>query len=97
MVFGKRYPKDKPGSNFPEWVEIQLTEEEEREIEEKARQENIRLMKQCLDDATSLLKDKGFRDYDNNRIEIAKTLFDKLASHSVYWKEAECKDRFDKS
>lgn len=95
MAFGKRFPKTIEGSNYPIWEEINLTKDQETEVEENARKENIRLMKLCLDDAKKMMADKGLREYDNNQITIALALFEKLASHSVFWKEALCKDIFD--
>lgn len=95
MAFHKKFPKTLPGSNYPEWIEIELTEEVEKEVEEKARKENIQLMKNCLVDAKGILQEKGLRAYDNNRVRVAVALFEKLASHSVYHKEERAKEIFD--
>ncbi|MBS3155714.1 hypothetical protein J4413_00565 [Candidatus Woesearchaeota archaeon] len=88
MVFSKAFPRQIKGSSYSVWEEISLTEKEEKEIEEKARRENIELMKQCLKDAKEVGSDKT--------TEIAISLFDKRASHVVFWKEEKCKEKFDK-
>ena len=61
----------------------------------KARQENINLMKECIDDTKSIFKNKDLKQYQSDLINIAIALFEKRASHSVYWKEAKCKEKFD--
>jgi len=88
MVFSKAFPRQIKGSSYSVWEEISLTEDEERAIEEKARKENIGLMKQCLEDAQKISSDKT--------TETAISLFDKRASHVVFWKEEKCKEKFDK-
>ncbi len=88
MSFSKAFPRQIKGSSYSVWEEISLTAKEEKEIEEKARRENIELMKQCLKDAKEVSSDKI--------TEIALSLFDKRASHVVFWKEGKCKEKFDK-
>jgi hypothetical protein len=96
MAFGKRFPRYKDGSTYPIWEEITLTKAQEQNREAKAREENIAVMKQCLTDAKQIITDLEMREYDNNQISIAIALFEKLASHSVYFKENLCKEIFDK-
>ncbi|MBS3153424.1 hypothetical protein J4426_02575 [Candidatus Woesearchaeota archaeon] len=88
MVFSKAFPRQIKGSSYSVWEEVSLTEEEEKEIEERARRENVKLMRQCLEDAERISSD--------NAIEVAISLFDKRASHVVFWKESKCKEKFDK-
>ncbi|MBW3003199.1 hypothetical protein KY337_01450 [Candidatus Woesearchaeota archaeon] len=95
MTFSKQFPKTVEGSNYPKWVEIYLDEHEEGEIESKARDENISLMKECVEDAKEIMKGKGLNDYQSDMVKIAISLFEKRASHSVHFKENKCKEKFD--
>jgi hypothetical protein len=95
MTFSKSFAKTTDKSVYPKWIEVFLTEEEEREEERKCRQENIRLMKECLDDAKKIFLESKLKDYQTNVISIAVALFEKRASHVVYWKESKAKDKFD--
>jgi hypothetical protein len=95
MVFSKTFPRTVKGSSYPIWEEVSLTTEEESEEEVKARQENIKLMESCIDDARKIMRDKGLKDYQTDIINMAISLFEKRASHSVYWKERRCKNKFD--
>lgn len=88
MAFSKAFPRQIKGSSYSVWEEINLTSEEEKEIEEVVRRENIILMKECIEDAKKI--------NDSKFIEIALTLFDKRASHVVFLKESKCKEKFDK-
>jgi len=95
MAFSKSFPKTVPGSSYPQWEEVFLTEEEEKEEEKKCREENIILMKECIDDAKKIILEKSMKDYQTDIINIAISLFEKRASHSVYWKESKAKEKFD--
>ena len=95
MTFSKSFPRTIEGSAYPKWEEVFLTREEERELEEKARIENTRIMKECIDDAKALIEEKGFKGFKEDILTVAVPLFEKRASHSVYWKESRCKDKFD--
>ncbi|RME55381.1 hypothetical protein D6777_00755 [Candidatus Woesearchaeota archaeon] len=86
MAFSKSFPKTK--DKYPVWIEVSLTDEEEKEVEEAARKHNLKLMQQCLEDAKTI--SNGL-----NTSSIAIALFEKLASHSVYWKERKLKEKFD--
>ncbi len=97
MAFSKSFPKTIEGSSYPQWEEVFLTEEEERGEEEKCREENTRIMKECTDDAKKIIQDKNLKDYQTDIINMAISLFEKRASHSIYWKESKAKDKFDKS
>jgi len=95
MGFSKTFPKTIAGSNYPVWEEVFLSEEEETEEEKKCRFENIKLMKECIADAEQILKDSKLKDFQTNVIDMAISLFEKRASHSVYWKESRAKEKFD--
>ena len=96
MGFSKSFPKTIAGSNYPVWEEVFLSKEEETEQEKKCRLKNIKLMKECISDAEQILKDSKLKDFQSNVIDMAIALFEKRASHSVYWKESKAKDKFDK-
>jgi hypothetical protein len=95
MTFSKSFAKTTDKSVYPKWIEVFLTEEEEREEERKCRQENIRLMKECLDDAKKIFSESKLKDYQTNVISIAIAFFEKRASHAIYWKESKAKEKFD--
>lgn len=96
MAFSKRFPKDVPGSRFPEWVDVSLTDAQEAKVEAEAREEHIALMKECLADAYQVLKDKELKDYQTNVVQMAVALFDKRASHVVWHKEEAARLQFEK-
>ncbi len=95
MAFSKSFPRTVEGSAYPKWEEVFITEEEEKDIEEKARQENIKIMQECIDDAKALIEEKGFKGFKEDILKAAIPLFEKRASHTVYWKESKCKEKFD--
>ena len=95
MAFSKSFPRTIEGSAYPKWEEVFITEEEEREIEQKAREENIKIMQECIDDAKALIEEKGFKGFKEDILKAAIPLFEKRASHNVYWKESRCKEKFD--
>ena len=94
-MFKKSFPKRTDKVSIPTWVEVSLSDEEEREIEEEAREANIKLMKECIDDAKKIFIDKNLKEFQTNIINMAISLFEKRASHSVYWKENKAKEKFD--
>lgn len=96
MAFSKSFPRQVKGSNYTEWVDVYLSEKEEKFIEDEVRQKNIVIMKQCLRDARSVLSSEKVEFDESNIIELARTMFEKLASHTVYAKERRCKDKFDR-
>ncbi|KYK25202.1 hypothetical protein AYK26_06305 [Euryarchaeota archaeon SM23-78] len=96
MAFSKSFPKTTDKSVYPKWIEVFLTDEEEQEQEEVSRKENIKLMKECVDDAKKIFQEKKLKDYQTDVIRLAVALFEKRASHSVFWKESKAKEKFDK-
>ncbi len=96
MAFVKSLPKRSEKSVYPKWVDVALTEREEVEEEMKAREENMRIMRECIDDARKIITEKELKSYQTNIIELAVALFDKRASHVVYWKERRAKEKLNK-
>ena len=95
MVFSKTFPRTLKGSSYPIWEEINLSDQEEEEIEELAKKKNLELMKQCIDEAKKIITEKGFKDYQTDVVNIAIALYDKVSSHHVYHKEKRAKEKFD--
>ena len=96
MVFSKSFPRTLKGSTYPIWEEVTISDEEEKIIEEHAKEENVSLMKECIEEAKKIISEKGFKEYQSDVINIGISLFDKIASHQVYHKENKAKERFDK-
>jgi len=96
MVFSKSFPKTLEGVNYPKWIEVSLTEEEEKAVDAECRAANIEVMKECIDDAKALIEQKGFKGFKEDILTVAVKLFEKRASHEVYWKENKAKEKFDK-
>ena len=94
MPFSKTFPKQVPGSNYPSWEEIYLTDEEEQAIEDSTRKENCHLLDECIKDAKSLAI-KNSINTDENVASLAIALFEKRASHVVFAKEIKAKEKFD--
>ena len=95
MPFSKSFPKQSKTSVYPQWEEISLTETEEKEAEQKSRDENIKLFKQCIEDAKSILIEKGLNESGSDILNVAIALFEKRASHVIYNKESKAKEKFD--
>ena len=66
MGFSKSFPRTVEGSTYPIWEEIKLTEKEEKEEEVRCRKENISLMKECIEDAKEVMKDKSLKDFQTS-------------------------------
>ena len=94
MPFSKAFPKRVKGSTYSEWEEVELTGQEEEFEDQRARDENIKLMKQCIEDAKNILRDKNLKEFQTNIVNTAIALFEKRASHSVYFKERKAKEKF---
>ena len=95
MPFSKSFPKTEKGKTYPVWEEVFLTPEEEKEQEIKCRKKNIELMKECIEDAKRIFNEKNLKKYQTDLINLAIALFEKRASHEVYWKESKAKEKFD--
>ncbi|MCF7866479.1 hypothetical protein K9L67_05065 [Candidatus Woesearchaeota archaeon] len=95
MAFSKTFPKSSDKSVYPKWEEIFLTDEEEKKAELECRNDNILKMMQCIDDARSIVRDKKLLESQQILIEVATSLFDKRASHEIFFKERKTKEKFD--
>ena len=94
MAYSKAFPKTSDKSVYPKWEEIELSAEEEKSVEVEAGAENIKLMAQCIEDAKKIFADKDLKDFQSDVVNVAIALFDKRASHNIYWKENKAKDKF---
>ena len=94
-MFSKSFRKPAEGSVYGRWVEVKLTDEEEREVEEVADRENSKLFGRCLEEAGKIIAENGLKPYQSDLISIAIALFEKQARHSIYWKENKCREKFD--
>ena len=94
-MFSKTFARTIKDSAYPKWEEIFLSEEEETNEEKKCKEDNIKLMKECIDDAKNIFKDKELKDFQSDVINAAIALFEKRASHQVYHKERKAKEKFD--
>ena len=61
MPFSKSFPKPSKTSAYPQWEEITLTEEEEKEVEQQSRKENISLFEECIEDAKKIMQEKALK------------------------------------
>ena len=96
MAFSKSFPKTVLGTNYPVWEEINLTSEEEKAVEDACRKVNFSILDECFQDAKSLAI-KNAINTEENVTNIAIALFEKRASHVVFWKENKAKEKFDES
>ena len=96
MAFSKSFPRTSDKSVYPRWEEVYLTEKEEIEEEKRAREKNLQIMRECIDDAKNIFSEKNLKPYQTDTIHVAIALFEKRASHQVFWKERKCKEKFDK-
>jgi hypothetical protein len=95
MAYSKRFPRHIKGTLAPIWEEIALTDEEEKEVEEGVKHINIQLMEECIKESIVIMSHAGLKEYQSDIISIANSLFEKRASHLVFWKEKRCKEKFD--
>ncbi len=96
MVFTKSFPITSDKS-YTRWEEVALGEKDELFQEKLAREENIVKMKESIDDARQIMKEKELKEYQTDMINIAISLFEKRGSHEIYYKENKAKEIFDKS
>ncbi|MBI4983700.1 hypothetical protein HZC32_03590 [Candidatus Woesearchaeota archaeon] len=94
MAFSKTFPKTVPGTSYPQWEEVYLTPEEEKLVEELCSKENGLILSECLQEAKALAIKQGVNS-DENVVKLAIALFEKRASHVVFWKEIKAKEKFD--
>lgn len=95
MTFSKTFPKSSDKSVYPKWEEIYLTDVEEETAEKECKQQNILIMKECIEDARSIIHEKKLMETQKSLSDIAIALFEKRASHAVFFKEGKAKEKFD--
>lgn len=96
MAFSKTFPKTIPGSNYPQWEEVYLTEEEEQEAERDCRKTNFRILDECIQEAKALAI-KHSMNTEEIVTQLGIALFEKRSSHEVFWKENKAKEKFDRN
>ncbi len=97
MTFSRSFPRTIKGSNYPRWEEIFLTDEEENLESVRCKKENIELMHECISDAKSIIAKENLKPFQSDLIRVAISLFEKRASHEIYWKESKAKEKFDRT
>lgn len=95
MAFSKSFPKTSGKSSYPVWEEVFLTESEEQLEEAKARDANVKLLKECIEDAKHIISDGKLKPFQTDLVSMAIALFEKRASHVIYHKESRAKEKFD--
>lgn len=95
MSFSKSFPRTTKNSTYPIWEEIYLSDDEEKKVEVDSKEENLSLMKECIKDAKEIISDEGLKDYQTDIINVAISLFEKRASHTVFKKDQKAKEKFD--
>ena len=95
MPFSKSFPRTTKTSTYPIWEEVYLTDDEEKKVESDSKGENISLMKECIVDAKKIISDESLKDYQTDVINVAISLFEKRASHTVFKKDQKAKEKFD--
>ena len=95
MPYSKSFPKKSQKNAYPSWEEVFLTEGEEKIEEIRSKNENVSLMKECIEDAKMVFQEKNLKPFQTDMINMAIALFEKRASHVVYHKERRAKEKFD--
>lgn len=93
MGFKKSFRQTSDKSAYPKWVEVELSDEEEKDAATTARQKNVKIMMQSVEDARLVADEKDLGD--DTVVPVAKSLFDKRASHTVFHKERKAREKFD--
>jgi hypothetical protein len=94
MAFSKTFPKQVSGSNYPIWEEVFLTNEEEKQVEQECKRHNFSILDECLLEGKALAIKHGINS-EEVVTKLATSLFEKRASHEVFWKENKAKEKFD--
>lgn len=71
-----------------------MSEEEEKQVEEECKQENFKLLDDSLRQAKTLVIKHAINTEDNVA-RLAVALFEKQASHVIFWKESRAKEKFE--
>jgi hypothetical protein len=94
MTFSKSFPRTLPGSTYPVWEEIFLTQDEEDHVEAACKKQNFFILDECLQEAKALAIKQSMNE-EAHVVQLAIALFEKRASHVVFWKESKAKQKFD--
>ncbi len=94
MPYSKSFPRTIKGSTYPQWEEVLLSDEEEKQVDRQCRSENIRIMRECIEDAKKIIEDTYLKRYQSDLVSVGIALFEKRGSHVVYWKENKAKEKF---
>ena len=85
--------------NFTKWVEIKLDNDEIQMEIEQAMEDQINLFEVCIEDAKKIANRLGNIYGDANKdidiMEIASQLFQKRASHLIYYLDEACRRKFE--
>lgn len=95
MVFCRSFPKTVKGQNYPQWIDMYLNKEEEKEENNKARLENMEILENCIEDAKKVFKAHKLKEFQTDIVCVAIAMFEKLASHAAYHKEERARYKFD--
>ncbi len=94
MVFFKSFARQ--DGKFTVWEDVTLSLTEEKEVENEAILENVKIMSKCINNAKRLFEREKMDMKQSDIVNVARALFDKRASHTVYAKERLCREKFEK-
>lgn len=94
MTYTKSFPKEVNKPAYTKWEEIELSVDEEKEVEELARKRNLAILDRCIKDAKLLIKNNKLKNYQTDIINIARTLFDKQSINTIFLKEEKARKKF---
>ncbi len=92
MVFTKSFPKST--EKYTKWEEVFLSDEEEEAQEILARDNHVEVMRDSIADAKEVAKQSGLKGFQSDIVRVAIALFEKRASHVVFFKESKAKEKF---
>ena len=95
MAFQKSFPLTIKSTTYPKWIDIALSDEEEQAVERQANEENGRILKECIKEAKRIMASENLKDCETDTLRLAIALFEKRASHVIYWKEEKAREKFD--
>ena len=52
-------------------------------------------MQDCVEDAKKIFFERNLKDFQSDIVSVAIALFEKRASHEIFWKESKAKETFD--
>ena len=95
MSFTKSFPKERPATA---WQEVVLTPHEEQQVASVAYSEHLQLLERCLLDTLEMVRTCGLSEQGivldfSGLCQLSVALFEKSASHVVFFKERACKEK----